>query len=131
MYVVYSCVDVFDTSVASLCPAPSPLRLTDSDNPDSIAPQKVRCAELFKTNRNNLLATLDAQQSKTMIESASGLGRKWLSVIPYYQGLRLTDFEVSAGLHLHTLHPGSSIVCSLCASENAPGHAEVCVGRKR
>jgi hypothetical protein len=114
-----------------LGPAPSAPRLTDSDNPDSIAPQKVRCAELFKTNRNNLLATLDAQQSKTIIESASGLGRKWLSVIPYYQGLRLTDFAVSAGLHLRTLHPGSNIVCSLCASENAPGHAEVCVGRKR
>ena len=114
-----------------LGPPPSPPKLTDSDNPDSIAPQKARCAELFKTKRNTLLTTLDAQQSKTIIESASGLGRKWLSIIPYYQGLRITDFEVSAGLHLRTLHPGSATVCSLCSAENLAGHAEVCVGRKR
>ncbi|KAI5448750.1 hypothetical protein NCC49_000977, partial [Naganishia albida] len=114
-----------------LGPPPSPPKLTDSDNPDSIAPQKVRCAEMFKAKRDTLLTTLDAQQSKTIIESASGLGRKWLSVIPYYQGLRLTDFEISAGLHLRTLHPGSTTVCSLCSAENSAGHAEVCVGRKR
>jgi hypothetical protein len=33
-----------------------------------------------------------------IIESASGLGKKWLFVVPFYQSLRLTDFEVSAGL---------------------------------
>ncbi|KAI5448753.1 hypothetical protein NCC49_000787, partial [Naganishia albida] len=114
-----------------LGPPASPPKLTDSDDPNSIAPQKVRCAEMFKAKRDTLLSTLDAQQSKTIIESASGLGRKWLSVIPYYQGLRLTDFEISAGLHLRTLHPGSTTVCSLCSAENSAGHAEVCVGRKR
>ena len=124
--------DTSDHLLAPLLgPPASPPKLTDSDNPESISPQRTRCAEMLKVKREDLLATLDAQQSKTIIESASGLGRRWLSVIPYYQGLRLTDFEVSAGLHLRTLHPGSHTICSLCGNENSAGHAEVCVGRKR
>jgi hypothetical protein len=90
-----------------------------------ISPQRVRCRKAFEAQQEALLNSLDAQQTKQILESASGLGRKWLSVIPYHQGLRLSDFEVSAALHHRTLSPGSAI-CSLCGVVNTAGHPEVC-----
>jgi hypothetical protein len=42
------------------------------------------------------------------------------------------DFEVSAGLHAKTLHPGIGPVCGLCGVfTNEVGHAEVCPHRAR
>jgi hypothetical protein len=108
-----------------LGPAPAAPTLTDPEDPDSIAPQRVRCGKAFEAQQESLLQSLDNQQVKTILESASGLGRKWLSVIPYYEGLRLSDFEISAALHHRTLKPGSP-VCSLCGVVNTTGHAEVC-----
>jgi len=108
-----------------LGPAPTPPTLTDPEDPDSISPQRVRCGKAFEAQQEALLNSLDAQQTKQILESASGLGRKWLSVIPYHQGLRLSDFEVSAALHHRTLSPGSAI-CSLCGVVNTAGHPEVC-----
>jgi hypothetical protein len=108
-----------------LGPAPSPPTLTDAEDPGSIAPQRVRCGKAFEAQQDALFRTLDSHQIKTILESASGLGRKWLSVIPFHQALRLTDFEVSAALHHRTLNPGSA-VCSMCGILNSAGHAEVC-----
>jgi hypothetical protein len=108
-----------------LGPAPAAPTLTNPEDPDSIAPQRVRCGKAFEVQQASLLRTLDNQQVKTILESASGLGRKWLSVIPFYEGLRLSDFEISAALHHRTLNPGSA-VCSLCGIINSAGHAEVC-----
>jgi hypothetical protein len=108
-----------------LGPAPSPPTLTDLEDPESIAPQRVRCGKAFEEQQEALFRTLDSHQIKTVLESASGLGRKWLSVIPFHQGLRLTDFEISAALHHRTLHPGSA-VCTMCGILNSAGHAEVC-----
>lgn len=110
-----------------LGPAPTPPTLTNADDPDSIAPQRVRCGKAFEAQRDELFDRLDDHQIKTVLESASGLGRKWLSVIPYHEGLRLNNFEVSAALHLRTLHSGSDTVCSQCGVPNTAGHAEVCV----
>jgi hypothetical protein len=106
-------------------PAPLPPTLTDPEDPESISPQRLRCGKAFEAQQEDLLRTLDDHEIKTVLESASGLGRKWLSVIPFHQALRLTDFEVSAALHHRTLNPGSA-VCSLCGVVNTAGHAEVC-----
>jgi hypothetical protein len=108
-----------------LGPPPSPPTLTDPEDPESISPQRNRCGKAFEAQQETLLNTLDDHQIKTVLESASGLGRKWLSVIPFHQGLRLTDFEISAALHHRTLHPGSA-VCPMCGILNSAGHAEVC-----
>jgi hypothetical protein len=105
--------------------------LTDSDNPESISTQRVRCNDEFDRQREALFTTLDDHQIKTIIESASGLGKKWLSIVPFYQSLRLSDFEVSSAMHVRTLHTGSGAVCTQCGVLNSAGHAEVCVGRKR
>jgi hypothetical protein len=114
-----------------LGPPPSLPSLLDPDDPDSISPQRQRCADAFKRQRDDLLATLNDHTIKTIVESSSGLGRKWLSVIPYYQSLRLTDFEISAALHIRTLHPGFWLVCQSCGIQNDQGHAEVCPGRQQ
>jgi hypothetical protein len=111
-------------------PASEPT-LTDADVPESIKPQKDRCNEALLAQRDALLATLDDHEMKTILESASGLGRKLLEVIPYYGSLRLSDFEVSAALHLRTLHPGSEVICPQCGNRNCVGHAETCTGRAR
>jgi len=111
-------------------PAFEPM-LTDADDPESIKSQKDRCDEALLAQRDALLATLDDHEMKTILESASGLGRKWLEVIPYYGSLRLSDFEVSGALHLRTLHPGSEVICPQCGNRNCVGHAETCTGRAR
>jgi hypothetical protein len=49
-------------------------------------------------------------------------------VVSLYQALRLTEFEISAGLHFKTLEIGP--VCPLWSQPNSAGHAEVCTRRK-
>jgi hypothetical protein len=110
-------------------PPVSPPKLTDPADPDSIARQKVRCNAIFDKTRETLFTNLNDQQIKQVLESASGFGKRWLSVVPFYQALRLTDFEISAGLHFKTLEVGP--VCPLCSQPNFAGHAEVCTRRKR
>lgn len=114
-----------------LGPPPQPPELSDRDNEDSITPQRVRCEKAFELKKEALFSNLNDHQIKTIIESASGFGRKWLGIIPFYQALRLSDFEVSSALHLRTLHPGPTMVCPLCGIINSPGHAEVCQKRKK
>ena len=124
--------DISDNLLVPLLGPPvQPPRLVNPDDPASIAPQRTRCNEVFECQRNALLNELDGHQMKTIIESASGLGKKWLFVVPFYQSLRLTDFEVSTGLHSRTLHPGSDSACPQCHALNAIGHADICVHRKR
>jgi hypothetical protein len=111
-------------------PAQPPL-LLDANNADTIAPQRTRCNDAFNKQRDDLFTLLDDTQTKTIIESSSGLGKKWLSVVPFYQSLRLSDFEVSSALHVRTLHTGSGTVCAGCGCNNFAGHAEVCTERTR
>jgi hypothetical protein len=92
-------------------PALPPPQLTDISDPDSIARQRTRCIVEFERQQKALFTRLTDQQIKTVLESTIGLGKKWLSVIPFYQSLRFTDFEISAGIHAKTLHPGISPVC--------------------
>jgi hypothetical protein len=100
-----------------------------SVDPTTIKSQRERCQETFLTARDALLANLDQQQVKLVIEASSYIGRKWLSVIPFNQALRLTDFEVSAALHIRTLCPSSLSHCRHCGSTNPLGHDEVCTQR--
>jgi hypothetical protein len=63
---------------------------------DAIALLTCSCLAMFHRLR---CTHTSAWPISLSIESASGLGKKWLFVVPFYQSLRLTDFEVSAGLH--------------------------------
>ena len=50
-------------------------------------------------------------QRKTVVEDSTTLGRRWLTMIPYYQPLRVSDCDISTGLHFCTLVPGHHRVC--------------------
>jgi hypothetical protein len=125
--------DVADRLLEPLLgPAPTPPQLSDDSNPDSIIRQGVRCNKEFEAIRKALFQDLTDQQIKTVLESGSGLGKKWLSIVPFYSSLRLSDFEISAGLHVKTLLPGPGVVCRQCGVRTVEvGHAEVCVHRQR
>jgi hypothetical protein len=124
--------DTSDHLLVALLGEPEKLALLiDANNADTIAPQRTRCNEALNKQRDALFSTLDDTKTKTIIESSSGLGKKWLSVVPFYQSLRLSDFEVSSALHVRTLHTGSGAVCSGCGCLNFAGHAEVCTERTR
>ncbi len=85
---------------------------------------------MFEAKREAVMAKLDDAQRKTIVESGSVFGRKWLSVIPYYQPLRLSDFEVASELHRRTLAAPSRPSCRLCGDVATFGHDEVCNWRR-
>ena len=76
------------------------------------------------------MANLGDAKRKVMVESASIVGRKWLSIIPYYQPLRLTDFEIASALHRRTIADPSRLAFRLCGNSADFGHDEVCNWRK-
>ena len=58
--------------------------------------------EVFEVDRETVMEGLDDAGRKVILESASMAGPvrlRWLAVIPYYQPLRLSDFEVGVELH--------------------------------
>lgn len=87
--------------------------------------QGQRCQAVFETRSEALLAKLGDKERKTLVESSSSLGRKWLSTIPWNSTQRLSDFEVSAALHYRTLLPSTSI-CQRCGALPTLGHSETC-----
>lgn len=113
-----------------LGPPPSPPLLSDADNPKSIVPQRTRCLAMFTAQRDQLFSKIEPMAQQIMVESSSLLGRRWLNVIPFSQRQRLTDFEISAALHIRTLITGRIGGCKHCGEENVLGHDEVCLGRK-
>lgn len=64
-----------------------------------------------------------------VLEAASALGRKWLSVIPYYHSLQLSNLEISSALHIRTLLSGYWVQCQYGGVINEIGHDEVCGAR--
>ena len=92
--------------------------------------QRERCQEMFMEGRERIMANLGDAKRKVMVESASIVGRKWLSIIPYYQPLRLTDFEIASALHRRTIADPSRLTCRLCGNSADFGHDEVCNWRK-
>jgi hypothetical protein len=63
-------------------------------------------------------------------DACSSVGSRWLSTIPYFSTLRLSNAAVASALHYRTLCPGSAAICMDCAQDNLPGHDELCAGRK-
>ena len=45
-------------------------------------------------------------QRKMVVESSTTLDRKWLTLTPYFQPIRLSDHKISTGVHFRTLVPG-------------------------
>jgi hypothetical protein len=95
----------------------SPLLDQDTDTTNqTVLSQRERCQEAFLATRDSLLESLDPQSAKSVIEASFLLRKKWLSVIPFFPALRLTDFEVSAALHARTLLPGGTTHCRHCGA---------------
>ena len=88
--------------------------------------QRERCQKTFLATRDNLLDSLSPLGQAHIVESGSLLGRKWLSVIPFFQALKLSDFEVSAALHTRTLRQGCHLHCRHCGLQNSMGRDEIC-----
>jgi hypothetical protein len=61
-----------------------------SERGTALVGQRERCNKAFEETRRQLFLTLTDQQIKTVLESATGLGKKWLSVVPFHAQLRLT-----------------------------------------
>lgn len=78
-----------------------------------------------------MLVQLTESGRQSVIEASSSLGRKWLSIIPFYQALYLSDFGKYLLLSTsETLHTGFWVSCQYCGDENELGHDEVCVQRQ-
>ena len=105
----------------------------DLESGDEEAPksQKERCAAMWDEQANGLMVGLNDWERKTVTDNGTTLGRRWLTTIPYFQPLRLADYEVSTGYHLRTLVRGSKAVCRHCGDENRLGHDDVCMRRNR
>jgi len=93
--------------------------------------QRERCSEAWSKRAGELFEGLDDAEMKLFVENASSLWRKWLSIIPYYRSLALSDFEISTGLHYRTLAGSPLRTCAWCGQENALGHDELCLKRPR
>ena len=93
--------------------------------------QRERCQQVFAQAHSDFLQTLNIQEQQAVMEAGSVLGRQWLSVIPFNLANRLTDFEVSAAIHLRTLQASSWTTCRHCGQPNRFGHDEVCASRAK
>ena len=108
---------VNDRTGSAGCAGPRPTR------------QRERMEPIWLEAREELFKKLTPAQQLLATDSASRVGSKWLSTIPYFSTLRLTDTAVSSALHYRTLCPGSSEICLQCAEDNLPGHDELCTRR--
>ena len=61
--------------------------------------QHKRCKEAWLARFSARLNDLDDGKRKIALENASPLGRRWMSIIPDYLPLHLTDFDISMALH--------------------------------
>ncbi|OXH26836.1 hypothetical protein J005_05281 [Cryptococcus neoformans] len=91
--------------------------------------QRSWCAELWDAQRDAILLGLNDTQRKRLTENASKLGRSWLSTIPLYQPLRLSDIDIASALHVRTLVGSSVPICRFCGASASLGHDELCRGR--
>jgi len=107
----------------------APILLLEVDDERPSVTQRQRCNKVFNTRLERVLQELPAFERDTVSESATVLGRKWLSVVPFRSILELTDTEVAAGLHVRTLCAGSDDFCADCGDASPFGHDEVCPGR--
>jgi len=78
-----------------------------------------------------MLRDMDDKERKLVTEAASPIGRKWLSIIPYYQPLRLSDYDIATGLSYPLLSSINLGNCLWCGDDAKLGHDEVCLRRPR
>lgn len=104
---------------------------TDTQDKTPIPSQKERCTQAFEATHNDLLLTLSVAEAQSVQESATYLGSRWLSIIPFHSSLRLSDFELSAALHHRTLSPSKRTYCQHCGIRNEIMHDEVCPARPK
>jgi len=104
---------------------------TDTRDKTPIRSQKERCTQAFEARHRDLFLTLSLAEAQSVHESATYLGRRWLSIIPFNSSLKLSDFELSAALHHRTLCPSKRTYCQHCGSRNEIMHDEVCPARPK
>jgi hypothetical protein len=104
------------------------LQIELSEVPEPLS-QHDRCQKKFLEARDALLDTLNRSERSAVLENASLLGRKWLSIIPFNSSLKITDSELSAALCLRTLVPERSGHCRHCGAASSFNHGEVCALR--
>ncbi|OWZ35053.1 hypothetical protein C356_05200 [Cryptococcus neoformans c45] len=80
-----------------------------TEEPPPHTTQRSWCAELWDAQRDAILLGLNDTQRKRLTENASKLGRSWLSTIPLYQPLRLSDIDIASALHGRPLVNGAII----------------------
>jgi hypothetical protein len=112
---------------------PSGQPIDDSSIQDKtpIRSQRERCTQAFEARHRHLLSTLSLAEAQSVQESATYLGRRWLSIIPFNPSLKLSDFELSAALHHRILCPSHRTYCQHCGSRNEIMHDEVCPARPK
>lgn len=91
--------------------------------------QRELCSSMWEHQQTAILEGLNDPGRKRLIENASGIGKRWLNVVPYFQPLRLSNQEVATGLHDRTLVGSSLAICSFCGSDSPLGHDELCRSR--
>jgi hypothetical protein len=93
--------------------------------------QGERCKEMWEKQQEDLLEKMADRERKLLVESASAIGRKWLSIIPYRQQLRLSDYDIATGLAYRLQTPPASGHCMWCGDSAELGHDELCLNRTR
>jgi hypothetical protein len=103
----------------------APLLDLPIDDTIPLKPQRARVAEVVEARHSNLLSNLSPHQQAFLLENGSLLGRLALNVNPTSKAFSLTNREISAALHHHTLCPSQAEFC-VCGEENVFRHAEIC-----
>jgi hypothetical protein len=93
--------------------------------------QRDRCQDQFEARHRSLMTECTPQERLLITEASSYLGRRWMSIIPFNNSLKLSDFEVSSALHLRTLLPAHATHCHHCGLPNEPAHHEACIHRPK
>ena len=89
--------------------------------------QRDRCAEMFLEQREKMMEDLTVPERMTIVENASAVGRRWLSVIPTQPQACLNDFEMALALRHRTLSPPQTDRCRMCGHQQPDMfHAESC-----
>nr|XP_031857099.1 uncharacterized protein CI109_007545 [Kwoniella shandongensis]KAA5524170.1 hypothetical protein CI109_007545 [Kwoniella shandongensis] len=101
------------------------------DEPIDPLSQRELCKEANTIKYNTLMASLPLQDRISVVESASQLGRKWLSAIPSAPRFVIPNAAIQSALLYRTLRAGYQGNCRKCAIPNSLGHDENCTGRSR
>nr|XP_018264589.1 uncharacterized protein I303_02761 [Kwoniella dejecticola CBS 10117]OBR86747.1 hypothetical protein I303_02761 [Kwoniella dejecticola CBS 10117] len=100
------------------------------DQEDNTRSQSQLTQAAYQEESKELLNELPLHDRITMAESASTLGRRWLSAIPSHSRFTMSDNSIQANLAYRTLVSGYDRQCRKCALPNKAGHDEWCMGRR-